>query len=283
MLPLVEGMPFALTDHIDRSPDKQLLRGKIGYLHSWILAKDESSSVVDGERVLQKLPEVVFLLFPGEKWKLPSLSVPGLYPIKPRGSMWFLDKGRKHPVLGVRRHQLPLAPAFAITAHASQGQTVLAAIVDMMIGYGSSPIGSYVAITRVKRRALLLIYRPFEHSLFTRGDLEGPALLLRKLRGDDIDWAEIERKHTPQKMCTGCGFKNFKPKFSLSQWNRKDERHFCVTCLKGMERAGTPMECTTCQQWKPANAFDEKNQLRHVYRTCIDCVETRQCIESAGV
>ena len=92
MLPLVEGMPFALTDHIDRSPDKQLLRGKIGYLHSWILAKDESSTVVDGERVLQKLPEVVFLLFPGEKWKLPSLSVPGLYPIKPRGSMCFWTK-----------------------------------------------------------------------------------------------------------------------------------------------------------------------------------------------
>ena len=27
---LAKGMPVALTDHIDRSPDKQLLRGKIG-------------------------------------------------------------------------------------------------------------------------------------------------------------------------------------------------------------------------------------------------------------
>ena len=46
-----------------------------------------------------------------------------------------------------------------------------------------------------------------------------------------------------------------------------------------MEHAGTPTECATCQQWKPANAFDEENPLRHVHRACIDCVETRQCIE----
>jgi len=37
MLPLVHGMPMSLTDHIDRNPKKQLLRGKIGYLHSWVV------------------------------------------------------------------------------------------------------------------------------------------------------------------------------------------------------------------------------------------------------
>ena len=32
---LIRGMPVASTDHIDRSPDKQLLRGKVGRIHSW--------------------------------------------------------------------------------------------------------------------------------------------------------------------------------------------------------------------------------------------------------
>ena len=36
MLPLIQNMPVALTDHIDRSPEKQLLRGKVGYIHSWV-------------------------------------------------------------------------------------------------------------------------------------------------------------------------------------------------------------------------------------------------------
>ena len=34
VLPLAVGMPMALTDHIDRNPAKQLLRGKICYVHS---------------------------------------------------------------------------------------------------------------------------------------------------------------------------------------------------------------------------------------------------------
>jgi len=38
-LPLVPGMPVALTDHIDRSPEKQLLRGRVGYIHSWVLER----------------------------------------------------------------------------------------------------------------------------------------------------------------------------------------------------------------------------------------------------
>ncbi len=53
-----------------------------------------------------------------------ALEEEGLYPIKPKRGAWFLDKGRKHPVLKISRQQLPLAPAFAMTAHAAQGQTL---------------------------------------------------------------------------------------------------------------------------------------------------------------
>jgi hypothetical protein len=35
LLHLAPGMPVALTDHIDRSSDKQLLKGRIGRVHSW--------------------------------------------------------------------------------------------------------------------------------------------------------------------------------------------------------------------------------------------------------
>ena len=70
--------------------------------------------------------------------------------------------------LKVARQQLPPAPAFALTVHASQGQTLVAAIVDLQIGSGMSPMSSYVALTRVRSREDLLIYRPFEQELFTR-------------------------------------------------------------------------------------------------------------------
>ena len=64
MLPLIHHMPVALTDHLDRSPDKALLRGSIGKIHSWTVPRDEPSKMEQGERVLSKQP-VVFVKFEG--------------------------------------------------------------------------------------------------------------------------------------------------------------------------------------------------------------------------
>ena len=49
---------------------------------------------------------------------------PGLYPIEAMHRTWNLDKGRPKTMLGVQQWQLPLVPAFAITALSSQGKTL---------------------------------------------------------------------------------------------------------------------------------------------------------------
>ena len=41
ILPLIKGMPVAMTDHIDRSLDKRILRGRVGHVHSWVLSAKE--------------------------------------------------------------------------------------------------------------------------------------------------------------------------------------------------------------------------------------------------
>ena len=130
------------------------------------------------------------------QWKLDGLKGEeyGLYPIVPKRASWFLDKGRLHPVLKIRRYQLPLAPAFALTSHAAQGQTLKkGAIVDLCIGKGTNPLGSYVAMTRVTHRGKLLIYRPFQHELFAQGEKEGPRLLLQHLRGEKLIGNKLKR------------------------------------------------------------------------------------------
>ena len=60
MLSLVHGMPMALTDHIDRNPEKQLLRGKIGHVHSWVVEPYEPTQFHNGARILTKLPKTAF-------------------------------------------------------------------------------------------------------------------------------------------------------------------------------------------------------------------------------
>ena len=56
----------------------------------------------------------------------------------------------------------PLAPQFATTAHAAQGQTYAkGAVTDMQIGDGGGPMTAYIAATRVKDREGWYIYGTF--------------------------------------------------------------------------------------------------------------------------
>ena len=51
ILPFLKSLPIAMTDHIDRSPDERTLRGRIGTVHSWILADDEKIVSESGKRI----------------------------------------------------------------------------------------------------------------------------------------------------------------------------------------------------------------------------------------
>ena len=94
----MKGLPVAMTDHIDRSSDKRILRGRVGTVDSWVLADDEKSVFENGKRILKKLPKVVYVQFTEEDgrpctWKLPGIDKPGVYPIVPVKKCWYLDKG----------------------------------------------------------------------------------------------------------------------------------------------------------------------------------------------
>ena len=60
-LPLLIGMPVAVTEHINRSYERRIIKGRGGYIHSWVLAPEEQSVYEDDVRILQKLPTVVFV------------------------------------------------------------------------------------------------------------------------------------------------------------------------------------------------------------------------------
>ena len=119
MFPLIEGLPVALTDHLDRNPDKQLLRGKIGKIHSWKVAATEESVWEDNVRILHELPEVVYVKYEGCAWHIDGTPEPGIYPVTCAKRNWYLDKGRMYPQLAVQRKQLPLAPRALLLTNTS--------------------------------------------------------------------------------------------------------------------------------------------------------------------
>jgi hypothetical protein len=149
-----------------------------------------------------------------------------------------------------------LAPAFAITAHASQGQTLAAAIVDLQLGRGVSIIASYVSFTRVLCMMDLLIFRAFDRSLFSKGAALGPELLLRVLRGEAVGWRAMEEKYTPRRRCAGCEELRFKDEFNARQFQR--EGPWCKACFLTKREAGTGYQCGGCNGWKSRGDFAER-------------------------
>ena len=155
--------------------------------------------------MLVRLPKDVFVKFPGATWILPGLSEKCVYPIVPRKGCWFLDHGAPPRALRVMRRQLPLAPAFAITAHAAQGQTLKAAIINLLVNRGPSLRAAYVALTRVAKTSDVLISCDFSRKPFTKGPPRGPEVLLNKLRGEHVDSESVVDKQTSSGRCSGGG------------------------------------------------------------------------------
>ena len=235
MLALAIGLPVMLVDHLDRNPEKQLLRGKEGHIHSWIEDPEETSTKDDTSepRLLSHVPSCVFVDFHTETWNIAGAPGPGIYPVFCTERTWYLDGYRgKKAVLGIKRRQIPLAPGLACTAHGAQGQTREAVIADLVLGRGVSGIASYVAITRVKNREGLMIYRPFELEPFTAGIPQGTALLLRKLRGESLDWPTIEENLIPKKTCAIWKKRADKTKFQAYEFRRKEENAVCLDCME---------------------------------------------------
>ena len=72
---------------------------------------------------------------------------------------------KKTTTISIKRRALPLVPAYSMTTHKSQGQTIAKIIVDLVTPPGPIEVASvYVPLSRVKRLDDLLVVRPFEFS-----------------------------------------------------------------------------------------------------------------------
>ena len=274
MLPLAIGMPVALTHHVDRSPDKLLLKGTIGRVHSWVWPEND--------RKAYRMPSCVYVKFPGATWQLDGVDEPGVYPVRSQMEDWFLDNRRKPaPVLKIKRRQIPLTPAFAITAHSSQGKTLPAVLLDLNVDKRVDVTFGAVAASRVRNRHDCLILRPFPLWLFTRGVSDGPGLLLQTLRGERIDWAAIREGQMPHTTCSQCKQVRTMDSFDHEQWDkvRANLPGMCLRCKHGeigsrkrkLDSGTMKYVCGTCNIRKIEDAFPRAQLKEEDAKKCLSC------------
>ena len=267
---------MAITHHIDRSQDKLLLKGTVGRVHSWVWHSNDQR------------PSIVYVKFEGAKWQLDGVEEPGVYPITPLAKTWFLDSRRKPPMLKIYRTQVPLTPAYAMTAHSSQGKTLQAVLLDLNVEKKVDTTFGAVAASRVRSRHDALILRPFPLWLFQRGAVEGPQLLLKALRGEEIDWAAYREGRKPFATCSLCQQVREIDGFEYEQWDkiRANLPGSCMWCKHGKSgprkrklATGTiKYICGNCKINKIEDAYSRaqlKTMSENVKPTCLVCCRAR--------
>ena len=140
----------------------------------------------DGEVLLCQLPRAVYIRFPNATWDKISDDFPeDVYPVTPVSRTW---KVNKWSGISARRSGYYIVPDFGSTAHMIQGQTLDAAFADAQevqtTPSSETHIASYIAFSRVKEMIKMWILQPFSPFLFRQGAPKGPAILMRKLRGE---------------------------------------------------------------------------------------------------
>ena len=275
ILPLCVGMPVVATDHLDR--DRGILRGCPGKVIGWVWQQpSETKNNQERTQIWNELPGCILVQFETkETWHVDGMAAENVFPVAPQKKPWYLDKGRRRPMLRVTRKQFPLAPGFAATAHAAQEGVVM----DMHIGEAGDPLTAYIALTRVRNRLGLFVYRPFPAMPFQKGPKTGRELLLRSWSGEKLDWAALRAKYREERFCKECHEGKPASAFTAGRWKRTDAARVCKECIQRHVNTGEPWQRMACNAWKQEDTFPEKHASPQCtfYRVCKTCETTQLC------
>ena len=196
LLPLIPGMPVIITQNI--AIELGLINGMNGIFRQLVYHADSVSTVglsttfpSDTQYVHKPLYALVEIMRSRIECNLEKLE-PKLIPIPVIEQTFRVDiadilpkdskvKSNQKKFLSIKRRALPLVPAYCITTHKSQGQTLNKVVIDLQLPTETEDIAAvYVPLSRVKRLADLVILRHFDYK----------ALLIKPSKSQV---AEIER------------------------------------------------------------------------------------------
>lgn len=181
LLPLVPGMPVILTQNI--AIELGLINGVNGIFRQLVYQESSVSTDVISEQfpnnttyVHQPLYALVEINKSKVEHSLEQLQ-PKLIPIPVMEQTFRVDisdiipkekraRSTQKAILSVKRRALPLVPAYCLTTHKSQGQTLNKVVIDLKLPSETDDIAAiYVPLSRVKRLTDLVILRYFDYKV----------------------------------------------------------------------------------------------------------------------
>jgi len=181
LLPFVSGMPVMLTQNI--AIELGLINGMNGIFRQLVYEEDSVSTDVLSETfpnntryIHRPLYALIEIIRSKIECNLEQLQ-PKLIPIPLMEQTFSMDiadilpkdkrpKSNRRATLSIKRRALPLVPAYSITTHKSQGQTLNNVVIDLKLPNENDDIAAiYVPLSRVKRLTDLIILRHFDYKV----------------------------------------------------------------------------------------------------------------------
>ena len=185
LLPLVHEMPLRFTQTEDRKQGvfKNSRGTLVGVLHHERNAAAIAASTAP-EIVLPFRPKALLIRVETATAAMPNLYGEKVYALVPKRRTWARDRAGNYKI---RRSGFAVIPAFGGTAHAYCGDTLDAAVGDLLAWYRKPSrddmLRGYIIESRPRSIDTLLVVQPYSPALFTQGDLPGPHILMSVLRG----------------------------------------------------------------------------------------------------
>ncbi|CAF4668380.1 unnamed protein product, partial [Rotaria socialis] len=153
-LPLVPGMPVLLQENI--ACEIGLSNGTLGIFHELIYDETKEHTTGADEESLDPL----IIPIPVVE-KTFEVNLEKLYADK-GPILKILNSKKLRTTISVKRRGLPLVPAYSITTHKSQGQTLPKIVIDLNMPPGMVEVASaYVPLSRVQQLTDLTILQDF--------------------------------------------------------------------------------------------------------------------------
>ena len=250
LLPLYHGMRARVTERVSKK--LHILKHCPCVVDGWDLHSADKAESEDGERLLQYLPNCIYVRFEGAAWRVHPDLQPGVFPLKPKHIMWTLNHktGAK-----VQRRGFTLLPDYACTAHMVQGMTFQGAMADFWDFLDNASLkdmlAAYIAASRVRVADGLLVLRAFSHHLFQQGPPPGPHCLMKLLQ------ARCKRGVPP-----------YTEADALAEYATLKEARDSGAARR--KQAGHTWTCFDCDLAYPAEGFDaHAHRPDDIYRKCV--------------
>lgn len=183
LLPFVPGMPVILTQNI--AIELGLINGMNEIFRQLVYEENSVSTNVlsdifpsNTKYIHKPLYALIEITRSKIECNLEHLQ-PNLVPIPLMEQTFRIDiadvlpkdkrpKSNQKAFLSIKRRALPLVPAYSITTHKSQGQTLNNVVIDLKLPSETDDIAAiYVPLSRVKRLVDLIILRHFDYKILS--------------------------------------------------------------------------------------------------------------------